>query len=821
MSDERTELGPMNAQPLATDEAIEAAFVRRAHRGEPGDLRFRILEATAAISQDRGRLAGIHASIAPAVRRPIGVRMLLAVGLTVAALVGLLLVPALVGHQPRLVLPGLVLPSGPAVIRPADASPQQPDERLAFIRNDDVYLANGDGSGAIRVLHQDGVAFADPAWSPDGSRLALDAAGASVIVDLASGAITRLTGNHPAWSPTGDRLAVLGAGGALQIVDPATGRPERSYPTGGIGPLAWSPNGEWITMTSEGPMALVRIDLATGSVLALDTTFAHLDARREPAWSPDSARIAFVRYLRCNPGTCVTHVLVTDSAGSNEDEPLVTEADGLIAGQPLPDAWGMDSPAWSPDGAWLAVRWMKAVPGGLTPGGLIVARPDGSSSRVITSAPVETYAWDAGSDGIRYTAPAATGQGSLLWFASIDGSVNALGVDVDRTIPPSNSSFAVHAGIGPHLPAKPSNVATTPAAGTLTGDPPAAASPVDISAAWPTLASTWSDGCKPGTFQTKTGAPHLWPTVCTPTTPTVWTAAWSPDGSIYAALLPDASGSGTLTLARSNGTVEPHVQRLRGILGLTWSPDGQWLVVTGQDACYVLTRAGDLVRSFSFTTTISPTWSTGGGHFLIPTPDSKYPGLDGPLMVGGPDGANMHAIGTFPSPAAWAPDDSRFAFIRGGDAWTASVDGTDQRNVTSFPLGGASQVGWSPDGEWLAVVPQRGLWLLHPDGGGRRFVDLGATIAIHGLAWSPDSRELAVDATVGFDVPEVELLDPTLSRATVIASSFGPVWSPDGRFLGVNMKVADQQYGFDVMNPDGSGQRPLDVVPAPGFAWIP
>ena len=224
---------------------------------------------------------------------------------------------------------------------------------LAFIRNGDVYLAEPDGSDARVVLHQDGFAFSTVAWSPNGARLAIDGGSGVVVLDSSTGKATFVGGSNPVWSPDGRELAVLepGPGGAgLQIVDAASLSTRAVWPFGAIGGLAWSPNGQWIAATGgEGAKSIVRIDLVSGEVVQIEGPSGHLDAAREISWSPDSLRVAFVRYGGSSGPdcgdvlSCRVDVVMADADGTHGV--LVNSAPGQA-----------DLPSWSPDGQWLAFR---------------------------------------------------------------------------------------------------------------------------------------------------------------------------------------------------------------------------------------------------------------------------------------------------------------------------------------------------------------------------------------------------------------------------------------------------------------------------------
>lgn len=146
--------------------------------------------------------------------------------------------------------------------------------RIAFYHRDDIWLVNTDGSHATRLYAGSALTNADtPAWSPDGERIVFTAGAiapfaAVVTINVNDGTQRKLTTpgpNAPAWSPSGD-LIVFGQNyRGLQL----TGRSMRDQ------------------------VALID---NPGGVLALS-----------PTWSPDGARIAF--------GGADVYVMYADGGG--------------------------------------------------------------------------------------------------------------------------------------------------------------------------------------------------------------------------------------------------------------------------------------------------------------------------------------------------------------------------------------------------------------------------------------------------------------------------------------------------------------------------
>ncbi len=180
--------------------------------------------------------------------------------------------------------------------------------------NDEIYAVNADGTGTIRLTDND---FEDsaPACSPDGRRIAFVSerdGNADIYAMNADGTdITRLAGNDyddyaPVWSPDGRRIAFVS-----HLLTP--------FPTGDGGKLHFL-SSEIYAMNADGSdlTRLTNNDLED----------------RNPAWSPDGHRIAFVS----SPGHAHAWVSVMNADGSS-----VTP---LVSGHEF---------AWSADGQRIAV----------------------------------------------------------------------------------------------------------------------------------------------------------------------------------------------------------------------------------------------------------------------------------------------------------------------------------------------------------------------------------------------------------------------------------------------------------------------------------
>lgn len=158
----------------------------------------------------------------------------------------------------------------------------------------DLHVIDADGTNAGRITWTDGVDETSPSWSPDGKQLVVERSG-TIVAMRTDGAGERLlaSGWEPAWSP-GGRVIAFSNGEALYLV-PAQGGPPRrlSSSAGPHSAPAWAPDGRRLAFVSEasGAADVHVLDLRSGRVTPL-TADAAVDGA--PTFSADGRNVLFV-----------------------------------------------------------------------------------------------------------------------------------------------------------------------------------------------------------------------------------------------------------------------------------------------------------------------------------------------------------------------------------------------------------------------------------------------------------------------------------------------------------------------------------------------
>jgi TolB protein len=230
----------------------------------------------------------------------------------------------------------------------ATAAPAASNAKLSFVRGHSIFVARADGSGITVVLRRTRKkAYFDPAWSPNGRRLAVTVEtnfGSHSYYDVlvfqgsrralpVPGGDSSIDGN-PAWAPDGRKVVLVGyefnAGGALYTALPGSqSRALERYHDSDLvdNQPSWSPDGNAIAFSRSAP--------ALSGLYLISPDGTHLRRLTKtpafnPSWSPDGRRLVFDNGRAIN-------VINADGSGFRKLSPK-----------------GGRDPAWSPDGRKIA-----------------------------------------------------------------------------------------------------------------------------------------------------------------------------------------------------------------------------------------------------------------------------------------------------------------------------------------------------------------------------------------------------------------------------------------------------------------------------------
>jgi Tol biopolymer transport system component len=567
---------------------------------------------------------------------------------------------------------------------PAPGTAPGPNGKIAFVKAQDVWSVNPDGTGLTQLTNTQDVDEDDPASSPDGNYIAYTRLGGNELwVMRADGAeekwVANITdGSNLAWSPDGSKIAFLRMfsfqNGIYVINRDGTGLHQLRADDGVRTGPSWSPDGTRIAFSRPvGINEEIWTMNADGtSATSLTVTTGTPGFSGWPNWSPDGSTIVFASSRDCN---CLDRDIYTVPSGGGP----VTR----LTAVPTVKA----DPVWSPDGARIGFTSCVYEPN-LEDcfQNLVVMNADGSGQTVVQGTP----AAESAPDWQPAVGPA---------LPPIQDALDKIAFQSSRDHPGSSASDDI-------FTMNPDGSGQRALSGSSAMEGQAAWSPDGTKIAFASRRTNndeiWvmnADG---------TGLANLTNTGLGSTGPGEGSPTWSPDGTRVAYARNDNDRIG-LWIMNANGSGQTQITTGPRDDYPDWSPDGTKLAFAHGNSIYTINVDGSGLTPLTAAEPDfdqAPDWSPDGSKiaFMHFAPSGNFNVSN--VWVMNSDGTGQHQVTNMPHPGAgfpaWSPDGRRIAFngpsdnpFHGIDVFVMNADGTGQVDITNS-LGADTRPDWRP-----------------------------------------------------------------------------------------------------------------------------
>lgn len=557
--------------------------------------------------------------------------------------------------------------------------------------------------------------------APPGRRASLDSANVRMTKVTETGKATSATvsrdGRVIAYAENdGDEYGIVvqnvATGGKAQVV----AREPRM-----LGSLTFGPDGQFLYFTrgvlNKGGFVLYRVPSMGGDEVPVLN-----DVDTAVSFSPDGRQFVFMR----GAGPVTQHIVIANADGSQER---------IVATSNPPLRFWYSSPAWSPDGRFIAAAAGKGPPH--HPSSIVLIPLDGGASRDI-------YTTDQRIGGVRWLA-----DGSGLLTVITDTRTRQFGIRLTPILPWSGGSvfrISYPQGIAERMTPDLADYHLCCVDVTADGERAVGVLQSLISDLWIASAD------QPGAVRQIT-----WDT------PIVSRHSWLPDNDTI--VYRDVAGRLNAVRRNGSGFRLPVPDGLKAVGDVSACGDGRfvvfaavpgnniWRVTPSGGAALQLTKGpaesgpacstdGQWVFYSSLMRDVPSLWRTSidGGEptLLAESEDGTFEGLPSPrggmifypafewdnqpprsrrmrwIIISASDRRRMYTLdapegpsGIPRVPPVWAPDESGIDYVvtRSGvsNIWRLPLDGGRARQMTTFDSGKIFTFAWSRDGKWLSV----------------------------------------------------------------------------------------------------------------------